>query len=281
MSELERLRNEVAKRRQAATNKINRTRRQSGANIAGSQFDPRRNAGVESRYNRQQLRNYLVQLNDFMRRGNQFVSGSGGAPLPRGKFNAYKKLEAEQNAIRIEHDKRMGSIQTPTGMSIAGNKEMLHQGQGQAVYGPYRKFDRASTDIPSVTALEKLRRDMVSRVSSNFLPNRIQQGKENLKKALLVIGETQYMEQIDALNDFQFDAFWYGTNVAEAVFMQYGMQTERNAEETATQKERWQDKVIESAVAELGSVLQWATGLEPGNAQDRTSQKAPRSKRRK
>lgn len=273
MNELNRLRNEVAKRRKAATNKINRTRRQSGADLSGSAFDPRRNPNVESRYNRSQLRTYLEQLNNFMRRTNQFVSGTGGAPLPRGKFQAYKKLEAEQNAIRQAHDKAMGSIQTPTGMSIAGNKEMLHQGQGQAVYGPYRKFDRASTDIPSVSALEKLRKDMLNRVSPDFLGGRIQQGRENLKKALTVIGEHQFIEQIDGLSDFQFDAFWYGTNVAEAVFMQYGMQTERNAESTATEKERWQDRVIESAVAELGSVLQWAANLSPEDGKKKASKK--------
>lgn len=274
MSELERLRNEVAKRRQAATNKINRTRRQSGANIAGSDFDPRRNAGVEHRYNSRQLKSYLGQLNDFMRRGNQFVSGLAGAPLQRGQFLNYKRVEAEHDAIRRAHDARMAAIETPSGMTVAGNKEMLHQGQGQAVYGPYRMFNRSSTDIPSVSALRQLTRDMVNRVSTNFFGNKVQKDKENLKKALIAIGEHENMARIDNLSDYQFDALWYGTNIAEAVFMQYGIMSEKQSDSLDSQKEKWQDRVVESAVAEFGTVLQWAENLQPeGKADKKTTRK--------
>lgn len=267
MSEVERLRREIAKRRQAATNKITRTKRQNGANLAGSEFDPRRKSGIENRYNARQLRGYLTELNDFMRRSNQFVGGNRGVPLRAGQFRQYKKLEAQQESLRQAHDERMGSIQTPTGMSIAGNKQMLHQGAGNAVYGPYRKFDREAGEITSPESLSKLIKDMRNRVSSEFLPGRIQQGKENLKKALTVIGRTEFLDDIDKLTDYQFDAFWYGTNVAEAVFMQYGIETERIASEVEgeepTRKERAQDKVIQDAVDELGSVLQWASEQRP------------------
>lgn len=274
MNELERLRKEVERKRKAASNKIARTRRQNGAELAGSQFDPRRNPGVEQRYNRAQLNSYLSQLNDFMRRTNQFVGAKSGIPMRKGRFDAYKKLETQQDQLRRAHDAAMGDIPTPTGMSIAGNKQMLHQGAGNAVYGPYREFDRMPSDITGPAALEKLIKDMRTRVSSEFLPNRIQQGKENLKKALTVIGRTEFIEDIDKLNDYQFDAFWYGTNVAEAVFMQYGIETDRVASEVEgeepTRKERAQDKVIQGAVDELGSVLQWASGLRgPGEATEK------------
>lgn len=267
MSDLDRLRAEVERKRKAATNKINRTRRQNGAELAGTGFDPRRQPGIEHRYNRAQLQTYLSNLNDFMRRTNQFVGGSRGVPMRKGRFEAYKKLENRQEALRQAHDNLMGELPTPTGMTVAGNKQMLHQGAGNAVYGPYRQFDRAPSDITGPASLEKLIKDMRNRVSSEFLPSRIQQGKENLKKALTVIGRTEFIDDINKLSDFQFDAFWYGTNVAEAVFMQYGIETERTASEVAgeepTRKERAQDKVIQGAVDELGSVLQWASQQKP------------------
>jgi hypothetical protein len=260
MSELSRLRDEARKRRAAVTNKISRTRRQAGAEISGTQFDPRRNAGVEKRYTKAQLQRYLSDLNSFMSRGNQYVAGTGGAPLPRGQFNRYKRLEAEVNAAGARHEASIGSVQTPIGLTVRQSKAMIPTSQGSAVYGPYRKFDRDSTDIPSAEALESLARDMLRKVSSGFLGRKISEGRENLKKALTVLGETQYVRQVDELSDYQFDVMWYGTTIAESIFMQYGIEKERAA---GTKKERWQDKVVESAANELGSVLEWASNDIP------------------
>lgn len=279
MNDLERLRREVEKRRQAATNKINRTRRATGAELTGTQFDPRRGQGVEQRYNRAQLNSYLGQLNDFMRRSNQFTNSAGG-PVRAGRVKYYESLQKRHETIRQAHEELIGGIETPSGRSIKGNNQMLYKGAGAAVHGPYKEFNRTAMDIRGPAALEALINDMYKRINPNYLSNKIQQGRDNLKKALTVIGKSEFNDQIDALSDFQFDAFWYGTNIAESVFMQYGMETERAAssleDEEPTAKERWQDRVVQDAVDELGSVLQWASTLPDGSGKTKKTPRRPR-----
>lgn len=253
MSDVQRLRAELKKKRAAVGQKINRIKKQTGANVAGTEFDPRRKAGLENRYNARQLRAHIAELNNFMQRGNQFVAGVKGAPLPRGQFLRYKRLEAMYEQARLAHDASVGNVMTSTGMTVAQNKAMIPEAAGSAVYGPYRKFDREPSDIKDAGALQKLIGDMRNRASTGFLTAKISQGRENLEKVLTILGNHDMADKIDSLSDYQFDVFWFGNPaVAESIFMQYGIEKERAA---GTRKERWQDKVVESAANELGPIL--------------------------
>lgn len=263
MSDAKRIRVEVERRIKSVNAKIARTKKATGANIAGTEFDPRRRMGIEKNYNVKQLTNYLSSLNEFMRRGNQFVSGVKGAPIPRGAFKLYKGLESEYRAAGEAHDAAVGGLNTPTGMTVRQNKAMVPEAAGSAVYGPYRKLDRESTDIASAGALKKLTRDMVNKLKPDYLENKISEGRENIEKALIIMGDEEYLQQIRELSDYQFDAMWFGTNFAEAAFMKYHAEQERAA---GTRKEKWQDKRIDSAFDDLGSLLSWAREEVPREA---------------
>lgn len=260
------LREEVIKLHKSASAKISRIKRTTGANVAGSEFDVRRNLNNVQRYNVRQLSAYKAELSNFMRRGNQFVGGDKGAPIFRGTFQKLKSLEKEHEAIRVGRDLSMGGIQTPSGLTVRQNKAQVPEGHGSSVYGPYKKFDRQAFEITGEESAKALIKDMQKRLSSNYLPTKIEQGKENLIKVLDILGESDYVDQVLSLSDYQFDLFWFGTNVPESIFMQYGIEKERAA---GTRKERWQDKVIESAAEELGPVLEWASQQTP----ERTTQK--------
>lgn len=277
MSDVNNLRDEARKRQKAVAAKIARIKKTTGADVNGSEFDPRRDASLIKRYNARQLNTYIGELNNFMRRPNQFVGGVKGAPIPRGQYLRYKQAEAEYEKARLAHDESVGSVVTPTGMTVRQNKAAIPETTGSAVYGPYRKFDRNASDFTSANAVELLRKDLLNRATPDFLSSKIQQGRGNLKKVLIILGEYEYVDRIDKLTDYQFDLLWYGTTVAESVFMQYGIEKERAA---GTRKERWQDKVVESAAGELGDVLEWVESQPKerptGTA---TNKKAPRFKK--
>lgn len=261
--EIRRLRNEVQKKRQAASNKISRTKRTTGANLAGTDFDPRRASGVESNYNARQLRTYLNNLNDFMRRTNQFVSGQEGAPIPRGYFQGvYKKNEAAVDAIRRDRENRLGNIPGPDGFKLKEFREALPNAGGSSKYGPYRKFDRESVDIKDFSALQKLNADMVKRLKPDYIDKEINSGRSSVEQVADYIGRSDIADDIAELTDDQFDLIWFGTTFAARLFMYYDLEKER---QDANYKERNQDRVIESQFAGLGDLIAWAREQSPEN----------------
>jgi hypothetical protein len=227
VTEHERLRQQIAKAHKAVSNKIARTKRNTGANVAGSEFDPRRKAGTENRMrNTGNMTEYLRQLQGFMSRSNQFVSGSHGAPLPKAYFNKiYKPTERALDAVQDARDNTIGAIQGPQGYTIKQKNLALPTAGGAAVYGPYKRFDRESTDIASFSAMKKLKADMANQMKPTYLPGKINAERERLKK------------------------------VTSGVFLFYELEKER-AE--GTHKERRQDRVIESKFAEVLPAVDWA-----------------------
>lgn len=260
MTDAKRLRAEVEKKIKAVNNKIARTKRTTGANIAGSEFDPRRRKGVERNYNAKQLSTYLAQLNDFMRRPNQFVAGTHGAPLPRGYFlGVYKKNEAAVEANRIARDETIGAITTPIGWTISEFQQLAKTG-GASRYGPHQAFNRSPSDIKDFASLQKLNKQMLKRLKTDYIPSEIAKGKSSVMQVAEYLGDENIASEIGNLSDYQFDLIWFGTTFAARLFMYYELEKER-AE--ATYKERNQDKVIESQFAGIGELIQWAKDQTP------------------
>jgi hypothetical protein len=262
-SEVERLRAELKKTRQAVTNKINRVKKNTGANVAGSEFDPRRKPGVENSYNARQLQTHLAQLKDFMRRGNQFVALSGGTPVTKGEWGVYKRREQAQAEARQAYQAIQAKIDTPSGYTALQNKQNTIEGPNAIVQGPYRTVDRSPSDVASRSALQKLSNDMLNQLKPDYLEKRIGQGRENLYKALEVMGMDDEMARLTYLSDAQFDAFWFGTNIGEAVFMKYNLEHNNN---DGSRKEKWQDKAIADAADDLGDYITWAESLPRGKS---------------
>lgn len=259
--EARKLRAEVQKKLISVNNKIARTQKNTGAKVAGSEFDPRRRAGIDKNYNVAQLRSYLNDLNAFMRRPNQFVAGSRGAPIPRGKYAAFQKLQKEYSEVAKSYEASVGNNVLPKefdNMTVRAHKGIAPESQGSTVYGPYRKYDYASTDIKNVGALEKLANKIKSMLKRGYLEKEISEGRENLEKALTIMGEGEWIERIDQLSDYQFDVLWNGTEFADRVFAKYDLLQERKE---GTRKEKWQDKVVDSQFAELGGLFDWASNL--------------------
>lgn len=255
MSDAKAIRAEVKKRLKAVQAKIRRTERNTGARVGGSEFDPRRRAGIENNYNAKQLSNYLVQLNDFMRRGNQFVGGHRGAPLPRGQVSYLMSQQEQIKALKEARDSAMNQLQTPAGMSVTQHTAMTPRMGGHSDFGVYPDMNVSPKDIASAGALKKLTRQMINILKGDRVEKVINEGRDNLIKALEYMGEDEFVDAVEDLSDYQFDALWFGTNMAESTFLKYQQLKERAA---GTRKEAWQDKVVDTAYAENKSLLDWA-----------------------
>lgn len=85
-------------------------------------------------------------------------------------------------------------------------------------------------------------------------------------KALEVIGNHEWEEQVARLSSYQFDALWFGNPAAvEAVFMKYGAMTDQATEEDGSSKERWQNRRIDAEAEEFSRFLDWAENTVPRN----------------
>jgi hypothetical protein len=259
MSDLDSLRNELKKKRQAVTNKINRVKKSTGANVAGSDLDPRRKAGVEKTYNRRQLEAHIAQLNDFMRRGNQFVALKGGAPATKAEVYVFERRKALQAQAKAGYEAVMSKIDTPSGLTALQNKQQGLQTANETVHGPYRVVDLQPSQISSRSALQKISDSMVKQVMPGYLDRAIGAGRENLLTALKLMGDEDEVARVEALSPFQFDAFWFGTNIAESVFMTYHAEKDRVA--NPTKKETWQEREASDNAKELGTYISWAETL--------------------
>lgn len=260
-SELDALREEVKRRRKAATNKISRMRRAKGVDIGGTDLDPRRDIKVIKRYNRTQLANYLKEINHFQSREVGFVAGVGGTPLPKSAWEHYKQIERQYNAVGAKHNDSVGDFFIPTaGMTIRQRDATLRadrlQAQGDTVNRPFSTLNRSPNNINGVNALNKLAKDLQKKLDRNFLPKEIKKARKQAKAMFNIIGGDEFAKSVDKLTDAQFDVVWNYTDLARKSSIIYAIIQGKAA--------GWQSSVIEDQSSDIGELLTWASTL-PSN----------------
>lgn len=271
MNELERLRELARKRRSAVTGKIARIRRNTGVDIAGKGEDPRRPLEVVKRYNKSQLNKYIGELNAFQSRGVGFVAGAGGVPIPKNKWNEYKKLERQYNALGVKHESRVADIFLPTaGMTLRERNATVHpRAVGEVVNRPYSQVDREPTQIPGAKALDKIIRDMYKKTTKSYLPGEIKKSRKQLNDMLKTAGNGDMVARAKSLSDSQFDTLWNYTNFATLISLSYEMAKLRAADA----KERWHDQVVEDSASDIRELFEWASELPEASERNSTPKK--------
>lgn len=255
MVDVNSLRAEVKKREVAVKRKTQRIQRNTGAKVAGTDYDPRRENANIGKYNAKQLTTYLNQLNSFVDRRTQFGSLSRGAPAPRTAIKAYDyRLRKVREQEREHHERMANQFIKPLGKSVeefkAGRARNTRNPTVNPVYGALNNV----SDVKSAGALFKLTKNLDEKLKRSHLPDKLAEGKEQLLKALDHMGETTFANEVNQLSDDQFDVLWFGTSFAESVFMKYGLETGR----AANSKETWQESVINDAYNDIDEFLEWA-----------------------
>jgi hypothetical protein len=258
----EALRQELYARQQAASRKIARIRRATGAQVAGSEFDPRKPAAQLKKLNHTQLMKQLARVNEFVSRRTQFVPDFHRRPLPRAEFQEYKKLEAQHRQTVDKRRAVLSDVKLPSGMTVAQRRASINPdfpGSDSTVNSPFAKYNRESSNIASRSALKKLIKTVKQRVTPEYFNRRVKEARAQAKQ-MLKFGGTDHdlQKRLNKLSDRSFDALWHETGFAKSLRLRYGAQ---GAVE-AGKRERWYDSVLEDSFEDSLSLIEWASKLD-------------------
>lgn len=260
MASLDDLRALVKRRHVAVTKKVSRIKRTSGALISGTSFDPRTPASEIKGMSESQLRNHLVGLNSFLARGNQFSSGNRGVPLPRDRAKVLINERGKALNLGQERENKIGKYPLP-GVpkgDIENTVGSQRAQRGQRMSGMAGEpFPLTPTDLKKISgadALEKLIRQAEQQSSPGYLKRAIKGHREEMDKALEIMGETDLRNQIMEFSDFQFDVMWGTGGFAEEVFSKYDI---------FKKQARGEEIDSDSESVNIGEFLEWARSTIP------------------
>ena len=213
MADIDNLRAEVRKRRAAVTAKTNRIRRNTGIDLKGSKEDPRRDPKVIKKYNSNQLRTYLRELNNFMLRENGYVPDSSGGFIHKSDWMNYKRSERKYNKIVKQHFEKIADIKDPYRNVTIREAEGLYvpeskRAQGEIRHRPYNEVNRNSKNIKSAEALKKLQDQINKKTSKAFLDAAIKAGRKQAGQMLDNAGLSTLKPSLEGLSNEQFDVLW-------------------------------------------------------------------------
>lgn len=224
--EIARMRAHAIARHKAATKKISRNKTAGGANIAGSQFDPRRDLSKVKNYNAKQLATYVSQLDSFVSRKTQFVPDSGYRPMPVSAWNRLKDAEKALNKINTANFNKVKNTKLPSGWTVEqklSQTDPIHPHMhNPASNSAHREIDRRSRSIKSLQALEKLEMDLRKRATPKHQKFLEQQARLSVKKMLEIMGDDEMQNRISKLSSGKFNFMWnYSGKFAMDMSLQY------------------------------------------------------------
>lgn len=272
MANIDDLRAEVRKRRSAVTAKERRIFNNTGVNIKGTREDPRRDPGVIKKYNSNQLRAYLRELNNFMLRGNNYVPDASGGLIPKRDWLNYKRNERKFNKIVKQHFEKIADIKDPYRNVTIREAEGLFvpeskRAQGEIRHRPYNEVNRDPKNIKSAEALKKLADQIKKKSSKEFLDAALGAGRKQAGQMLDNAGLSSLKESVAKLSDKQFDVLWnyWGFAGRLAQIGESGGQRGKNSRDVLDAQEK--DNIKEDVM----DFIKEATKLKFSNNQNRIS----------
>lgn len=259
--EIARLRAEARQRHRAATRKVSRLKNNVGVNVAGTEYDPRRDLSKVKSYTAKQLSAYIAELNGFVSRSRQYVPDVAARPIPKTVFGEYKAVERAYNAMVNASTDDVKDIRLPSGMTIGERRAMLranHPFAGNpSVRRPNQPVVRDSSEITSIDAMKKLVDNMRKQMTPKFRREELKRSREELSKIMDVINQPEVNKDINSLSARQFAILWNDSAFAEAASLQYELIMQR-----MTGKEQaWHSDVIETKFKEAVELVKWAKNI--------------------
>lgn len=232
---IKKLRDEVMRAHKLAGDKAHRIQKQTGAEVVGSEFDPRRDVSKVGRYNAAQLRKYLSELDTFRDRGTQFVAGSGGAPIPKHLWTRYENLQSLYNSRSEAAFADISGVKLPGGGTIGKRETDLEPAKrsmlGRAANRPLGRIDLKAGQIAGADALPMLEKRLRGRLSEASTARAIGVQRFHMAEMLSAIGEFDLVEKFGELDDRQFSALWNYTDFADFISTRYESVKKMSTEE--------------------------------------------------
>jgi hypothetical protein len=220
------LRELAAKRHRAVTDKISRTRRRNGAELAGTEYDPRRQRQAIARMSRRQLQATIKAYNQFTARSTQFVGDANRAPISKQAWDKYKAAEAEFNKRSAARFDRVGQTEIPgSNMTAAAyrakNRSEFPGMADAAVNDPYANYNRKPYNVNGQKGLDKLTKEMRKRATAKDFNNKLLTSKEVANEMLDKLGADEFSRQMGKLNAKQFEWLWNVSPFAKSLSLRY------------------------------------------------------------
>lgn len=261
--ELNKLRAEARKRRNAATRKIARNRREKGINVAGSEYDPRKSPDAIERMNTSQLNSYIKRLNNFTSRDTQFIS-TGGGPVSRRDWAKFKAAETKANTRSAIRAKRVGNLKLPIGdmtisereASIFGDKR-VKRADGSVINSPFPSWDHKPEQMNGPEALRQMQKAMMKQTSPERQRSNMRSWRGSALKMLEELGLQDMTLELEELTDKQFEALWLG-GFAHKLQPLYTIFKTRNA----GRKSRWYDDASSDQAEQIKLYVDWAQRIK-------------------
>lgn len=254
---IKKLREEVLRKQRNANAKVSRLRKQ-GVSISFTGHDPRTNAKKIARYTTSQLIAYSKRLDEFTSRSNQFVAGAKGTPIPKAKFNEYKRLESLHNRKGAERMEQRGNLKVPgSGLTVAEREALgmgIKKAHGDAANKPFFNIERTPTGIVDIDALIK---DMRKKLDRRYLPNVIKARRNEVEQMMTQIGTHELQKQINELSDYQFDIMVHESDFMRAASLSYELEKMKAA---SSQQEMIANQYSD-ALNDLKDYIKWAKSL--------------------
>lgn len=237
-----------------ATRKMARIKRTVGAEVAGSQFDPRKDAGKISGMRRRDLESYSRQLQQFNSRRTQFEAGARGAPLPRQKFRGYKA--SEQAAIRVAESKlaplKNERLPGPGTETIGQRQAKIRTGHPTAMNMGYIPPERKAFNIKDVAALDALTKANKKRTTKKWAREEHKRAQSEFLKMVEVFKDDKLNSDVMKLTYGQFDVLWNFTRFADAMSLSY-----HHIKQKYTAKQEIPESVLKDQVTEAKTLIDW------------------------
>ena len=222
-SEVKRLRQLARERQRAAGQKISRYKKQN-INIAGSEFDPRRDLAKVDKYNSKQLKAYINQLNSFTDRTNQFVRGARGVPISRGIFIAYKELEKRYNNHFQKEFDNIRDVKMPGKSMTFGERHDMILPKNKSLRAGTSKYfgkDRVSSGFTSDEALKKSMRNLKKSMKPGYSSETEKARRENFQKLIDYANRDDLGKAVKSLSSEEFYILWEYDSVIQNIVEEY------------------------------------------------------------
>jgi len=263
---LNELRAEAAVLEQRAGRKMARVKRNTGAVVAGSNFDPRRDTSKVGRYNTRQLASYVQDLKTFNSRGTQFSSGVRGAPLPRagrGGWQDYKagesmlKTRFEQQIKPFENERLPGPGSKPGAIklgseTIGQRAEKIRAKHPTTTNQGYKPPERQPFNVKDAESLNKLTKANRKRMTKKFMKDEHKRAREEFGRMVADFKDEGLTNSVATLSKGQFDILWNFTKFADSMSLAY-----HHIKSKYTAKQQMPQEIIDNQVNQAKVLIEW------------------------
>lgn len=223
-------------------------------------IDPRRPASELAGMSTRELRAYTRQVNRFVSRSTQYVGLKGGVPVPRAKWDRYKKLEVRYNAKTDTFESNINDIAVAgTGMTVAQRRRRMEPDdpiKAGAARRTFERIERNPSGVKGSDALERLTKDMQRRVSPAYLDKEMRATRAQLGKMVDELGDASLREKLGSLTNSQLIVLVDGTNFMTLMGGNYAQAKAAN-----TDTPDWQTKAFEDSAMRVHELADWAQTL--------------------